>query len=336
MADVVDAVLLRVKSVLSFSIVQGCLKVVTTLLSVQDVLLVVSMSVVVCDVLLARGMTFTGSRDGTWRVLLTVFQNLSLLTFAQTLCLLLQPPAMEQAAAFDVAIFLIVAVASLCVLASIPERYMDSSVRSTVIYLFVENSAFISDDAQFNSVYIFMAPIAVALEYYRRTLTDPIQNIMCSALALFLTNISTVALDAYMLATRSVIALAVFIAAVVLLQSLARKFELAAIFSNYILLRTSTIVFAAVGTYVDVTDVMFILSVLLLAQVASRVNDSLYDLMQVLLLRSVLDTLLTWVQTLPVIAARFLSFFILFASYYLINVTGIVRNKFAPQISPAV
>jgi hypothetical protein len=95
-------------------------------------------------------------------------------------------------------------------------------------------------------------------------------------------------------------------------------------------------VFAAVGTYVDVTDVMFILSVLLLAQVASRVNDSLYDLMQVLLLRSVLDTLLTWVQTLPVIAARFLSFFILFAAYYLINVTGIVRKKFAPQIGQAV
>jgi hypothetical protein len=331
MTDVVDAVLMRVKSVLSFSIVQECLRVVAPLLPMEDVLLVSSMSVVVCDVLLVRVVKHAGGGDGTWRVMLTVIQNLSILTFAQTLCVLLQPPAMEQAAAFDVAMFLIIAVTSLCCLSSIPDSCMDSSVRSTVMYLFVENTAFVSDDAQFNSVYIFMAPIAVALEYYRSTLQDRTQNILCSALTLFLTNLSTVALDAYMLATRSVIALAVFIAAVVLLQSLARKFELAAVFSNYILLRTSTLVFTAVGTYVDVTDVMFILSLVLLAQVAWQVNDSLYDLMQVLLLRSVLDTLLLWVKTLPVMASRFLSFFILFAAYYLINASYIARQKFSKK-----
>jgi hypothetical protein len=331
MTDVVDAVLMRVKSVLSFSIVQECLKVFTTLLPMQDVLLVASMSVVICDVLLRRYTEGTTMQTG--RILLTVLQNLSLLTFAQILCVVLQPPAMQQAAAFDVAMFLIIAVASLCCLASIPDRCVDSSVRSTVMYLFVENSAFVTSDAEFNSIFIFMAPIAVATEFYRQTLTDPVQDILCSALALFLTNISTVALDAYMLATRSVIALAVFIAVVVLLQSLARKFELAVVFSNYFLLRTSSLVFYAVGTYVDVTDSMFVVCLLLLTQIATQVNDSLYDLMQILLLRAVLDMLMGWVQTLPVIASRFLSFFILFASYYLLYASSISRKTSGKQVS---
>jgi hypothetical protein len=56
-------------------------------------------------------------------------------------------------------------------------------------------------------------------------------------------------------------------------------------------------------------------------------------LMQILLLRAVLDMLMGWVQTLPVIASRFLSFFILFASYYLLYASSISRKTSVKQVS---